>query len=217
MPCDPRIWTETPLDSTYPACQAVKAAAEQGPQAAYRYLRTLREGIMFGRRKLDHADALIAAAGPVRARPSPLRDRPPLARHHRGLRRRPRGGQKPPGRGPGGGASIAAPRDASGSASPRRSSSGRTALATGSGGAIPPTWRTMREGAFAAGAKPVNEGPLEPLAAVGRFGRFATLEPEVLCDRPRPVVEAELWALARDSKLKPVYALTGTSGSGPRF
>ena len=63
MPCDPRIWTENPLASTYPACQAAKAAAEQGPQASYRYLRTLREGIMFERRKLDHADALIDAAG----------------------------------------------------------------------------------------------------------------------------------------------------------
>ena len=48
--CDPRIWTQNPLDSTYPACQAVKAAAEQGWQAAYRYLRRVREGIMFERR-----------------------------------------------------------------------------------------------------------------------------------------------------------------------
>src|SRR5262249_60431859 len=63
MPSDPRIWTENPLDSTYPACQAVKAAEEQGREAGYRYLRTLREGIMFERRKLDHADALIDAAG----------------------------------------------------------------------------------------------------------------------------------------------------------
>jgi hypothetical protein len=63
MPCDPRIWTQNPLESTYPACQAVEAAAEQGGEAAYGYLRTLREGIMFERRKLDHADALIDAAG----------------------------------------------------------------------------------------------------------------------------------------------------------
>src|SRR6266496_3894995 len=41
MPVDPRIWRERPPSSTYPACQAVKAAAEQrldGP-----YLRALRE------------------------------------------------------------------------------------------------------------------------------------------------------------------------------
>ena len=54
MPTDPRIWTESPITSTYPACQAVKAAAEQGWEAGYRYLRRVREGIMFERRKLDH-------------------------------------------------------------------------------------------------------------------------------------------------------------------
>src|SRR6266545_4886512 len=66
MPMDPRIWTESPLSSTYPACQAVKAACEQGSEADYRYLRELREGIMFERRKLDHVDALIAAVGRAR-------------------------------------------------------------------------------------------------------------------------------------------------------
>ena len=66
MPTDPRIWTENPLTSTYPACQAVKAASEQGWEAGYRYLRRLREGIMFERRKLDHLGSLLAAAGPAR-------------------------------------------------------------------------------------------------------------------------------------------------------
>jgi putative protein-disulfide isomerase len=66
MPMDPRIWTEAPLSSTYPACQAVKAACEQGWEAGYRYLRQVREGIMFERRKLDHPEALLAAAGPAR-------------------------------------------------------------------------------------------------------------------------------------------------------
>src|SRR3954451_15089484 len=62
MPCDPRIWTKNPLDSTYPACRAAKAAEMQGPSAAYRYLRTLREGILCERRKLDDAKALTEAA-----------------------------------------------------------------------------------------------------------------------------------------------------------
>src|SRR5919199_3212838 len=35
MPFDPRIWTEAPIRSTYPACMAVKAAREQGPDAEY--------------------------------------------------------------------------------------------------------------------------------------------------------------------------------------
>jgi hypothetical protein len=30
MPCDPRLWLINPISSTYPACQAVLAAREQG-------------------------------------------------------------------------------------------------------------------------------------------------------------------------------------------
>ena len=65
MPIDPRLWTQNPIGSTYPACQAVKAAAEQGPEAAYRYLRRLREGLMTERKKLDHVEALVGEAGPA--------------------------------------------------------------------------------------------------------------------------------------------------------
>src|SRR4051812_45958879 len=65
MPVDARLWSRNPIASTYPACQAVKAAAEQGADAAYRYLRRLREGLMTERKKLDHAEALIGEAGPV--------------------------------------------------------------------------------------------------------------------------------------------------------
>ena len=63
MPIDARLWTQNPISSTYPACQAVKAAAEQGPEAAYSYLRRLREGLMIERKKLDHAEALVGEAG----------------------------------------------------------------------------------------------------------------------------------------------------------
>jgi hypothetical protein len=45
---------------------------------------------------------------------------------------------------------------------------------------------------------------------VQRFGRLATIEAQVLADRPRPPVEAELWRLATEWKLKPVGILTGT-------
>lgn len=34
MPCDPRLWTEHPIESTYPACIAVIAAREQGFEIA---------------------------------------------------------------------------------------------------------------------------------------------------------------------------------------
>ena len=62
MPVDPRLWSEAPIASTYPACMAVKAAAEQGPEAAGRYLRALREGLMCFRRKLDTTEALVEEA-----------------------------------------------------------------------------------------------------------------------------------------------------------
>jgi predicted DsbA family dithiol-disulfide isomerase len=208
MPMDPRIWTEAPLSSTYPACQAVKAACEQGWEAGYRYLRQLREGIMFERRKLDHPEALLAAAGPARldrrrfeidlfseaiteafaADLDEVRDVPPEAREA-GAVRRTEGKER-----------IAFP----------------SALFVGEDGSRHGAWGTarsypaLREAAVAAGARQVNEGELALLEAIRRFRRCATRELEVLCERARPVVEAELWALARDWKLKPVAALTGT-------
>jgi hypothetical protein len=45
---------------------------------------------------------------------------------------------------------------------------------------------------------------------IERLGRSATREIEEVTGRPRVVVEAELWALAREWRLKPVTALTGT-------
>ena len=62
MPVDPRLWHEGPLRSTFPACIAVKAAAEQGLEAGGRYLRALREGIMCRRRRLDSAEPLVEEA-----------------------------------------------------------------------------------------------------------------------------------------------------------
>lgn len=210
MPCDPRIWTENPLESTYPACQAVKAATEQGADAAYRYLRTLREGIMFERRKLDHAEALIDAAGSAKidrqrfevdlrshaiteafgADLDEVRNPPQEARDAGGVYRSPKGRER-----------ISFP----------------SALFVGEDGSRHGIWGSdsvepekMREAALAAGAKQVTDGGLEPLDAIGRFGRCATRELEVLSEKPLPVLEAEMWTLARDWKLKPVRALTGT-------
>ena len=210
MPCDPRIWTQNPLSSTYPACQAVKAAEEQGWQAGYRYLRTVREGIMFERRKLDHADALIDAAGRSgidRARfevdlrshaiteafgadLEEVRDPPQEARDADAIHR---------------------------SSRVRERISFPSAVIVAEGGNRHGVWGSdavdpekMRAAALAAGAKLVNEGALEPVDAIKRFGRCASKELEVLAQRPLPVIEAELWALARDWKLKPVSALTGT-------
>ena len=210
MPCDPRIWTENPLESTYPACQAVKAATEQGWEAGYRYLRTLREGIMFERRKLDHSDALIAAAG--RARIDRQRFEVDLRSH---AITEAFGADLEEVRNP--------PREARDAGAIHRSSKGRerisfpSALFVGEDGSRGAVWgsdsvdpKKMRDAALAAGVKEVNDGSLQPLDAIRRFGRCATRELELLAEKPLPVLEAELWAMARDWKLKPVSALTGT-------
>jgi predicted DsbA family dithiol-disulfide isomerase len=210
MPCDPRIWTQNPLDSTYPSCQAVKAAVEQGPEAGYRYLRTLREGIMCERRKLDHADALIDAAG----RAGIDRDRFEIDLRSHAITEA-FGADLEEVRDP--------PQEARDADAIHRSSKGRerisfpSALFVGEDGGRHGAWGSdsvdpdrMRAAALAAGAKQVNEGPLEPVDAIRRFGRCATRELEVLAERPLPVLEAELWGMARDWKLKPVRALTGT-------
>jgi putative protein-disulfide isomerase len=208
MPCDPRLWTQNPLASTYPACEAAKAAAEQSPDAGYRYLRVLREGIMVERRKLDHADSLIAAAGragidrrrfeddlrsdaiteafdadieEVRNPPQEARDADALHRDGKGRER------------------LSFPSALFVGDSGRQGVWGSDALEPAK----------MRGAALAAGAKQVNDGALEPLDAIARFGRCATRELEVLTERPLPELETELWALARDSKLKSVRALTG--------
>ena len=49
-----------------------------------------------------------------------------------------------------------------------------------------------------------------PLDAIERFGRSTTKEAEVLSGHPGPVICAELWNLAKDRRLRPVRALTGT-------
>lgn len=207
MPHDPRIWTLNPLDSTYPACQAVKAASEQGWEAGYRYLRRLREGIMFGRRKLDHLDALLAEAGPagldrdrfeIDLRSNAITEA--FAADLDEVRHPPR---------------EARDAGAVGETEGKERVSFPSAVFVGEDGSRHGVWGTAPakaycEAALAAGANQRNEGSLEPLDAIERFGMCATAELQELSGRPRPVVEAELWSLAKDWKLRPVDALTGT-------
>jgi hypothetical protein len=207
MPFDPRVWAENAISSSYPACMAVKAACEQGSEAGYRYLRRLREGLMAERRKLDHAEALIAEAGPAgldidrfridieshaitesfAADLEEVRAVPPEARE---------GGQV---------------RTTEG----RERVSFPSAVFIGAGGDRHGVWgwqpyEAYRDAALRAGASPIHEAPLEPQAAIERFGRLATAEAVALSGRPRPLVEAELWRLATEWKLNPVSVLTGT-------
>jgi putative protein-disulfide isomerase len=200
MPTDPLIWTKNPLSSSYPACQAVKAAAEQGQEAAMRYLRRLREGIMLGRRRLDHVEALLAeapAAGidgdrfeidlrshaiveAFGADLDEVRDPPEEARKAGQIRPAP------------GGERIGFPSYAFVGDDGERS-----------GLYGPQSYGKLREAAIGAGAVPASERAPEPMEAIERFGRLTTRELEELTQRPRPVLEAELWALARDWRLRP--------------
>ncbi len=207
MPVDARLWSGNPIASTYPACQAVKAAAEQGAEAAYRYLRGLREGLMTVRKKLDHTEALVGEAGPVgldverfridlasnaiieafAADLDDVRD-PPAAAREAGKVSETEGRER-----------ISFP----------------SAVFRGEDGAEHGVWganpyERYREAALAAGAEPVRTEAADPVEAIRLLGRCATRELEELTTSPRPVLEAELWTLARDWKLRPVGVLGGT-------
>jgi predicted DsbA family dithiol-disulfide isomerase len=207
MPTDARLWTANPIASTYPACQAVKAAAEQGPDAAFRYLRRLREGLLTERKKLDHTEALVGEAGPAgldvdrfridvasnaiteafAADLDDVRD-PPAAAREAGRVFETEGRER-----------ISFP----------------SAVFRGEDGAEGGVfgahrYEAYRDAALAAGAQPRRTEPADPVEAIGLFGRCATRELEELTGMPRPVLEAELWTLARNWKLRPVAVLGGT-------
>ncbi len=212
MPTDARLWSRNPIFSTYPACQAVKAAGEQGPEAAYRYLRRLREGLMIELKKLDHVEALVGEAGPagldvdrfrldlssnaiteafatdldeVRNPPAEAREAGKVkeTEHHDRV-------------------------------------SFPSAVFVGDVDARQGVWgwqpyERYREAALTAGARVMEERRPEPIEAIERFGRCATRELEELTGKPRPVLEAELWGMARDWKLRPLPAAGGTLWAPP--
>ena len=207
MPIDPRLWSDGPIASTYPACQAVKAAAEQGSDRAYAYLRRLREGLMVERRKLDHLEALAAEAGPAGLDAERFRidltSNAITEAFAEDLDR------------------VRTIPDDARAAGAVSETEGRervvfpSALFVGEDGVRRAVWGrgaydVYRDAAIAVGAQPALERAAEPLEAVDRFGRVATREVEVLTGRPRPVVEAELWGLAREWRLKAIPALNGT-------
>jgi putative protein-disulfide isomerase len=207
MPIDARLWRRNPITSTYPACQAVKAAAEQGPELGYAYLRRLREGLMCERKKLDHAASLIGEAGPAgldvdrfridlgshaiteafAADLDEVRD-PPAAAREAGAVMRTEGHER-----------LSFP----------------SAVFVGEDGERHGVWgwrpyEAYREAALAAGAGVERGHPPEPLEAVEHFGRTTTKELEVLSERPAPLVRAELWKAAAEWRLRAVDVLGGT-------
>jgi predicted DsbA family dithiol-disulfide isomerase len=207
MPIDARLWTRNPIASSYPGCLAVKAAAEQGPAAAYRYLRRLREGLMTERKKLDHPDALLGEAGPANL--DTERFRIDLASNaiteafaaDIEAVRDPR--------------NEARARDKVGETVGQERMSFPWALFRGEDGTERGIWGwsrydAYREAAMAAGAASAQDLASDPTVLVQRFGRCTTRELEELTGKPGPVLQAELWGLARDWRVKPVPVLGGT-------
>jgi hypothetical protein len=189
MPIDPRLWAEAPLSSSYPACMAVKAATEQGPEAAGRYLRALREGLMCFRRKLDTVEVLVAEARAVGLDAGRFR----VALKSNAIVEA-------------FGADMEETRAVEGLVLPSVRFEGPAGVEWVFGKSSFEDWKAA---AVRAGGE-VTGSPMDPLAAVARFGRAATVEIATICELPLTRAAAELWRLAADLRLRPVHVLTGT-------
>jgi putative protein-disulfide isomerase len=183
MPVDPRLWTEGPIRSTYPTCMAVKAAEEQGAEAAERYLRALREGLMCFRRKLDTGEALVEEARGAGL--DVARFRNDLDSH-----------------------AIVEAFGADLEAT-RAHSRELPFLVVGDDERVLGPGDDWRAALLEAGAEPTGEPAPGALEALRRFGRMATAEVEAVCDLPGPRANAELWSLAAEWRVKPLHVLTG--------
>jgi predicted DsbA family dithiol-disulfide isomerase len=191
MPIDPLLWKESPISSTYPACIAVKAAAEQGLDAQARYLRVLREGIMCFRRKLDSLEPLVEEAR--RARLDVERFRVDAGSHAMVEAF---------------GADLELTRDVP-RGSPRSDRVPFPTLRIGG------TWffgrarfEDLAAAASAAGASR-SDTPLTLDEAFGRFDRLAPAEVQVICHMPEPVAHAELWRIVTEWRARALRAGAG--------
>lgn len=207
MPTDPRLWSRNPITSSYPACLAVKAAAEQGTEVAYRYVRRLREGLMTERKKLDHAEALIGEAGPAGLDLERFR----IDLNSNAITEAFAADLDEVRNPPAGARAAGKVSDTEG----HERVSFPSAVFRGEDGSEHGVWGShpydaYRDAAVAAGATPVRTDGPEPADAIQAFGRCATRELEELTGKPSPLLRAELWGLARDWRLRPVAVLGGT-------
>ena len=192
MPTDPRLWLDAPPSSSFPACQAVKAAAEQGLDGPY--LRVVREGLMVDRLKLDSADALIDAARRV---PGMNVERFAIdLRSHAIVEAF--------------GADLERTRAAARDGEPRVPFP--SFEVRGDGDEVHWIYDStdpaqLRQAALAAGG--ASQTLPDALGAVRRFARIATPEVAAVCDRPGPLAAADLWRLAAEWQVRPERALTG--------
>ena len=208
-PLDPLLWADGPIASSYPACMAVRAAAEQADDGGYRYLRRLRESLMCERRKLDQPEALIEESRAVgldleRFRID-LRSNATTEAFAADLERT---------------KALGARITSAGGLSKGPASTGTAAaqlptlVLTGQDGQerILAGWHAseaVRAAALDCGAQARNAGPMGVEEAIRRFGRVTTREVEVLCGLPGPRASAELFRLAEEWRLRPLRRLTG--------
>lgn len=198
MPVDPRIWWEAPPASSYPACIAVKAAAEQGDPGPY--LRRLREALLARRHGLDTPEALVQEAREVpgldieRLRID-LGSHALLEAFGADLQRA---------------RAVPAEHHAPGT--------GRVKLPsvqfTGANGAVhgvygPADYEALRAAAEAAGAPPPAAPAPSLDEALRRWPTMATVEVAAVCRLPPTRAAAQLWQAAVDWRVVPVRAGTG--------
>lgn len=196
MPVDVRLWLRDPPRSSHPACLAVKAAAEQGDPGPY--LRRLREASLCRQRKLEGAEELIAEA---RAIPSLDLDRFKLDISSNAVLE-----------------SFGADLDRARSVPQEHHSGGRVKLPSweflGPGGAIHGVYgfadyAALRQAADAAGAaeagRPSADYGAAPAVeqALKELGPLAAAEVAAVCGLPGPAVQAELWRLAKEWRVRP--------------
>ena len=198
MPIDPRLWREAAIASSYPACMAVKAAAEQAGDGGYRYLRFVREGLMCFRRKLDTTEALVEEAR--RAGLDVERFRVDLASN---AIIEAFGNDLEEVRDPPEGAVVASGRI-----------SFPSVLFVAEDGTRHGAWEfrsydDLRAAAEAAGAVAGGDSPPAVLDALRRFGTMATAEVAAVCELPGPRAPAKLWRLASEWQVRPVRVVTG--------
>lgn len=199
MPVDPRSWLGRggrPPRSTYPACLAVKAAAEQGLDGPL--LRVLREGFWLRGAAQDSPDALEETARGV--------DGLDLARFAIDLRSNAIAEAF--------GADLEQARAAPAAVRSKTAEPARAAFPTFVVGADNPRWlsgkvtpQALRDAVAAAGAPPrALPGVGE---AVRSLGPLATAEVAAACGLPWARAAADLWARASDLELAVERVLGG--------
>ena len=198
MPIDPRLWRDAAISSSYPACMAVKAAAEQAQDRGYHYLRVLREGLMCFRRKLDTTEALVEEARRARLDVEQFR----LSAGSNAILEA-FGDDLEEVRDPPEGAVVTSGRI-----------SFPSVLFAGEDGSRHGAWEfrsyaELRGAAEAAGAVPTGSPPPSVLDALRRFGTMATAEVAAVCELNGPRADAELWRLATEWAVRPVRVVTG--------